>query len=102
MKPLPNDGDLLGVARNVIWFESPEQALADPIRFLAYLMTYGTLEEVVVVMRYFSLDDFREGLERAPPGVFDKRSWNYWNLMTGRYPAPPMPERRIPGADIPA
>jgi hypothetical protein len=96
MKALPCNADLLTVAPNVIWFEPPERALADPIRFLAYLMTYGTAEEVAVVMRYVTLEDFREALERAPPGIFDERSWNYWNLMTDRYPPPPMPTRVIP------
>jgi hypothetical protein len=96
MKPLPLNADLLKVAPNVIWFEPPERALADPVRFLAYLMTYGTTEEVVVVMKYLNLDDFKEALERAPPGIFDERSWNYWHLMTGRHPPPPMPTRVIP------
>ncbi len=96
MKPLPCNDDLLEVAPNVIWFEPPERALADPIRFLAYLMTYGTIEDVAVVRRYLSLDDFREALEQAPPGIIDARSWAYWNIMTGRYPVPPLPQRRIP------
>jgi hypothetical protein len=96
MKALPHNAEMLRVAPNVIWFEPPERALADPIRFLAYLMTYGTADEVAVVMRYVTLDDFREALEQAPPGIFDERSWNYWHLMTGRHPAPPMPTRIIP------
>jgi hypothetical protein len=96
MKPLPRNDDLLSVAPNVIWFEAPERALADPIRFLAYLMTYGTMDDVAVVMRYLSLEDFREALEHAPPGIMDERSWAYWNVMTNRYPVPPMPRRVIP------
>jgi hypothetical protein len=96
MKPLPKSDDVLNVARNVIWFEPPERALAKPIRFLAYLMTYGTADEVATVMRYVSVEDFREALEHAPPGIFDERSWNYWNLMMDQYPPPPMPTRIIP------
>jgi hypothetical protein len=96
MKALPCNADMLKVAPNVIWFEPPERALADPVRFLAYLMTYGTAEEVAVVMRYVGLDELREVLELAPPGIFDERSWNYWHLMTGRHPPPPMPTRVIP------
>jgi hypothetical protein len=96
MKALPCNAHMLKVAPNVIWFESPERALADPVRFLAYLMTYGTAAEVAVVMRYVGLDELREALERAPPGIFDERSWNYWHLMTGRHPPPPMPARIIP------
>ena len=96
MKRLPHNSDLLTVAPRVIWFEPPEQALANPIRFLAYLMTYGTLEEIAVVRRYLDPDDFQEALEHAPPGIIDERSWAYWNAMIGRYPAPPMPRRVIP------
>jgi hypothetical protein len=96
MKPLPATPDLLAVAPRVIWFEPPEKALADPVRFLAYLMTYGAVDEIAVVRRYLDLDDFREALERAPPGIIDERSWAYWNAMVGRYPAPPMPRREFP------
>jgi hypothetical protein len=96
VKPLPCKPDLLAVARRVIWFEPPEQALADPVRFLAYLMTYGTASDIAVAKRYLDADDFREALEQAPPGVFDVRSWAYWNAMFDRYPPPPMPRRVIP------
>jgi hypothetical protein len=93
MKPLPCNPDLLKVAPRVIWFEPAEAALADPVRFLAYLMAYGTVDEIAVVRRYVSLDDFREALEHAPPGIMDKRSWAYWNTKFERYPVPPMPRR---------
>ena len=96
MRPLPHTHDLLSLAPRVIWFEPAERALADPIRFLAYLMTYGKTGEIAVVRRYLDLDDFREALEHAPPGIIDERSWAYWNTVTGRYPAPPMPRRIIP------
>jgi hypothetical protein len=96
MKPPPITPELLELARRVVWFEPPAKALADPIRFLAYLMTYGTTEDVIVARRYFDDEDFREAIENAPPGILDERSWAYWNLMAGRYPAPPMPRRHIP------
>ena len=97
MKTLPRNPDLLAVAQRVVWFEPPERALADPVRFLAYLMTYGTLNDVAMVRRYLDLADFREALDHAPPGIIDERSWAYWNAVTGRYPAPAMPRRIIPG-----
>jgi hypothetical protein len=96
MKPLPRNPDLLAVAPRVIWFEPPEKALADPVRFLAYLMTYGTVEDIAVVRRYLNIDDFREALDRVPSGIIDARSWAYWHVMTGRYPPPPLPQRIIP------
>lgn len=97
MRPLPHNADLLGIAPRVIWFEPPDRALADPVRFLAYLMTYGTAADVAVVREYVSLDDFREALDHAPPGIIDERSWAYWHTVTGRSPVPPMPRRVIPG-----
>ena len=41
-------------------------------------------------------DELREVLDHAPPGIFNGRSWAYWNLKLGRTPAPPLPERRFP------
>lgn len=96
MKPLPCTRELMAVALRVVWFEPPEKALSNPVRFLAYLMTYGTLDDIAVVRRYLGVDDFREALEHAPAGVIDERSWTYWNLMIGRHPAPPMPQRIVP------
>jgi hypothetical protein len=39
VSPLPFTAELLALAMRIIWFEAPAQALADPIRFMAYLMT---------------------------------------------------------------
>ena len=50
MKALPCNADLLRVAPRVMWFEPPERALAEPIRFLAYVMTYATAEEIAEVL----------------------------------------------------
>ena len=66
------------------------------MRFLAYVLTYGTAGEVAAVRRHLDNDDLREALEKAPPGIFDARSWAYWNVVAGRYPVPPMPRRIIP------
>ena len=96
MKPLPRNADLMSLAPRVMWFEPPERALADPVRFLTYVMTYATSDEIAMVQRYVGWDDFREALDHAVPGIMDERSWAYWNIMTGRYPVPPMPHRVIP------
>nr|WP_276557549.1 hypothetical protein [Prosthecomicrobium hirschii] len=93
---MPLAPDLLAVAPRVVWFETPEQALADPIRFMAYVMTHGTPEDVAVLRRYVGEDGFREAIENAPPGILDARSWAYWNIMAGHDPVPPMPVRRLP------
>jgi len=88
--------ELRDVAKHVIWFESAEDALRFPERFLAYLMTYGSLEDVLVAKRHFSEEEFFAALVNAPPGIFDPASWTYWNLALNREPAPPLPKRSIP------
>jgi hypothetical protein len=95
MKAIPATPLTLSVVPRIIWFEPPEQALADPIRFMAYAMTYARHEDMKVIRQYVSDDDFREALDRAPPGIIDPRSWAYWNSKMGRYPAPPLPKRRF-------
>jgi hypothetical protein len=83
------------LARRLVWFEEPLEALSDPIRFLAYAFARATHEDMRVLRRFFTDDDLREALDRAPPGIIDPRSWAYWNSKLGRYPAPPMPQRRL-------
>jgi hypothetical protein len=99
MKSLPLTPELQAFAKRAVWFEPPEKSLADTARFLAYAMTYGNHADMQIVRQHLSDDDLREALDHAPPGIFDGRSWAYWNLKLGRYPTPPMPERRI---DLPA
>jgi hypothetical protein len=93
MKNIPLTPLTAEVARRVMWFEPPEQALARPARFLAYAMTYARHEDMQVIRRYVSDEDIREALDVAPPGIMDPRSWAYWNSKMGRYPAPPLPLR---------
>jgi hypothetical protein len=99
MKPLPLTSEIEAIARRAVWFEDPKKAISDLNRFVAYVMTYGGHADVAVLQRYMSEDELREAISAAPPGIFDARSWSYWNLKLGRYPAPPMPERSIPGTD---
>lgn len=88
--------DLLAVARRVVWFKEPDRALEDQCEFLAHLMTYGTIEDLTVARRYYTDADLIEILDRAPAGVFDARSWAYWNTFFGRIPPPELPRRRLP------
>jgi hypothetical protein len=95
VNPLPLTPQLLAVARRVIWFEPPEQALADPVRFMAYAMRNALPEDMRLIRQHVLDADFRDALDRAPPGIIDPRSWAYWNSKMGRYPPPPMPVRRF-------
>ena len=93
MKPLPATSELLSVAERVVWFKAPSEALADPVHFLAHVMTYGTAEDLRALEGLVGHREFRETLEHAPPGIFDPRSWAYWNLKYGHVPALPLPVR---------
>ena len=95
MKPLQLTEELARVARRTVWFKSPEDATRDPVHFIAHVLTYGTHEDVEALRRYVSDEGLAEAIRNAPPGVFDSRSWAYWNLKIGRYPAPPLPERKF-------
>ncbi len=94
MTPIPHTADTERLARRLIWFEDPAEALADPVRFVAYALERGTLEDMSVLRRYVSDDAIREVLATAPPGIIGERSWAYWHLMMDR-PPPPLPRRRI-------
>jgi hypothetical protein len=93
MKPLPATPELLCVARRVVWFEEPAAALARPVHFLAHVMVFGPVEDLRMLRGIVGTAEFCEALENAPPGIFDARSWAYWNLVCGRCPTPPLPVR---------
>ncbi len=97
MTPLPPTPEMLNVARRVIWFKKPEQALNDPVHFLSYAMRYGTLEDLITLENLgVGIPDYREVIDNAPSGVFDARSWHYWHLRIGREQVAPLPTRKIP------
>jgi len=64
----------------VVWFKAPEETLQEPKLFLAHLMTYGTLEDIATAMKYYTEADFDLVLKDPLTGIFDHRSWKYWNL----------------------
>jgi hypothetical protein len=95
MKRIPLNPETEAVARSIIWFESPTEALADPVRFMAYAIARASHEEMKVIRQYVNDDDFREALDKAPPGIIDRRSWSYWNSKMDRWPPPQLPQRQL-------
>jgi hypothetical protein len=96
MRRLPCTPELENVAQRTVWFKSPAEALDQPYHLVAHVLTFGTHEDVTTLRRYISDDELLEALDHAPPGIFDPRSWAYWNLKMGRYPTPKIPKRFIP------
>lgn len=91
-----NSSELRIVAKRVVWFKTPDDALQDVKLFLAHVMTYGTLSDIATTLYYFSESDFEAVLDDPPPGVFDRRSWTYWNVRYHREPVPVLPTRNLP------
>ena len=96
MSPLPLTPEMMAIARRLVWFEAPEQALSDPVRFMAYAMARADAADMAEIRRHVSDGEFAYAIEHAPPGIIDPRSWWYWNLIIrGRQPPPAMPVRRL-------
>ena len=77
-------------------FGSSRRALHSPILYASWLTPL-----LVQLMRTWQSSgvtfgaELAEALDHAPPGIIDKRSWAYWNLKIGRFPAPPLPQRQL-------
>jgi len=81
--------------RKYLWWAEPSDP--PPLeRLLAQLMQLGTYEDVRWARREFGDAAFRDALHRAPAGVIDARSWNFWHRVFGIDPIPPLPIRPTP------
>ena len=95
----PYPAGLIRVARKVVWYDSPEETLADLPTFLAHLMVYGSPTDLAVVECYVPLEEFRRVLDTAPVGVFTKDSWQRWHERFGMA-VPSLPRRRFPDGTV--
>ena len=91
--------EILHVAKRMVWFKPPEEtiaeALVNPSLFLSYVMTYGTINDILVVQKHFTPEAFRKALCAQVPGIFDSRSWAYWHIVFDISPLPPLPTRKL-------
>ena len=83
------------MAAKVFWWGKPEEALEDQNRFVAQVMTWGDWGDVKTTLRVLGESAFEAVLDNPPPGVFDKKSWNYWHVYFGRTPVPALPQRQL-------
>lgn len=95
----PYPAELIRVARKVVWYDSPEETLADLPAFLAQVMVYGSPLDVTVVEQFVPEEEFRNVPKNAPAGVFPRDSWQRWHERFGM-PAPPLPRRRFPDGSL--
>jgi len=85
--------EMARVAARLCWWKSPAEALSDPIRFVAQVMTLGSWDDVQTTRAHLGEELFRRALTQAPPGVFDEASWVYWHHVFDITPVPPFPSR---------
>lgn len=96
MPAIPLNDRTKEISERIIWFESPEKALDDPVRFMAYALRYAELDDINYLRKnYINDTDLQTILETAPAGIIDARSWAYWNAVVGRFPTPSMPQRDL-------
>jgi|SRR5579884_1129278 len=96
----PYHPELLRIARKVVWFDTPQDALRDLKTFLAQLMVYGSPADVSTVLRYVPDEEFRKVLLDAPAGVFTAEAWERWHRRYGIRPLPPLPRRQFPDGTV--
>ena len=97
-RPVSIAPELAASIRAVIWFESPEVAIAHPSRLLCYAMQYTSEPSFSVLRRHFGDEAFRDALRSAPPGIIDRKSWGYWHdyfRPYGDQPTPSPPKRHL-------
>ena len=99
MLATPYPVELPRVAKKVVWYDRPDEALADLPEFLAHVMSYGSAADVETVERFVPAEEFRNVLRSAPAGVFTEEAWRRWHERF-EMPVPPLPRRRFPDGSV--
>jgi hypothetical protein len=82
------------LARRYVWWQAPEETLADVPQLLRQIMRLGTPSDYAAAVEIWGRDVFRDALVTAPAGALDERSWYFWRRHFGLPEAPP-PARRF-------
>lgn len=93
---LPDTPRMREIAKRVVWYMSPSEALRDEVTFLCQAMSFAQLSDIAYLIDTLGLDAFRYGLANAGPGMVDARSWAFWHVKCGQLDVPPAPVRRFP------
>jgi hypothetical protein len=76
----PSPTRLRKLARKVVWWMTPAEALAEPRRPIAQTMQWGDFDDVAALRAQFGDRAISAFLKKAPDGVLDRRSWSLWTL----------------------
>lgn len=86
------------LAAKYIWWKTPSEALRQPQRVIAQVMTLGDYDDVQAMVAALGYDALRAVVRDAEPGWFDARSWTYWHYrlhLAAPDQVPPLPARRF-------
>ena len=81
------------VARRLVWWLPPDEALADSKMLVAQVMSFGSFDDIAAVCAQLGSHAFREVFDNPPPGVFSARRWNYWLIHYRADESRQLPER---------
>lgn len=95
MRDLRKATELEAVAKAVVWYEAPADALADPVHFVLHALEYGTADEMALVLRRIGREGVAEALADARPGIMSPPSWQFWHLWLGNEHVPALPARSM-------
>lgn len=76
----PAPARLRKLARKVVWWMAPAQALADPRRVIAQTLQWGDFDDMAILRAHYGDRKIAAVLKSAPDGVLDRRSWTLWTL----------------------
>jgi len=85
---------LLQIARNYVWWKDPNEFFKNESYFLGHMMNLATWDDAMVVFETLGEDAFIKALAKAPAGMMNKKSWNFWHLWLG-LSVPGYPERKV-------
>jgi hypothetical protein len=68
------------LARIYVWWQEPENALADPRKLLTQILRLGRAEDYVAAEKIWGSEALRRALLEAKPGDIDPKSEHFWRL----------------------
>jgi hypothetical protein len=90
---MKDNKELLDLASRVNWFEDSKDVVKNKYKFLNHIMVYGTLDDVKIMLKYYSLHDCKEALQNTQVGLYDYKSWHFWHIALGYDDVLPLPKR---------
>lgn len=87
------------MAEKYIWWKTPGEAMRQPQRVIAQVMTIGDFDDMRQLVELLGEDTLQDALAHAEAGQFNGRSWAYWHCrlgLCGWDAVPPLPGRNVP------